>query len=735
MFAHTVRTTFSALASALVIALYSSLGHSAPVKTPHVEAELVAKTESFIPGAPIEAALRLKIIPHWHTYWVNPGDSGIATSLAWQLPSGFSAGDIQWPYPKRLPLGPLMNFGYEGEVFHFVTLSTPKNIKAGENVTLRAKAKWLVCSDVCIPEEAELTLTLAASTKNPAKSVWHDAMVVAAKSIPTKASFADSKAEIGGGNLSASLPVSALRAGAAGVAGGAVTLFPLKDNLIAHAGAQTVNLSSDGKTLTISAPVSDNLDTTNSRLDAVLVAKNGWGAPNTGDSVLVTLPLTISGDAKRAVKDVAQSNPQGSPLSEPNSDLGLGLAILFAFVGGLLLNLMPCVFPVLGLKVMSFAQNAGSSATNLRKDGVAFLVGVLISFWALAGVMLLIRASGEAIGWGFQLQSPAFVLGLAFLFFALSLNFFGVFEIGAQIQSTAAALEGRAQSTKWDAFLSGVLATLVATPCTAPFMGAAMGYTLSQPAAISMLVFSAMAIGMALPVAALTFKPTWLARLPRPGPWMETMRRLFAFPLLATVVWLVWVFGSQTSNDAVARLLFGLLALAFAGWIYGHWQIKAPRRALVCALAVAVGGTALAWPGTDVSSGAEDNKGNKSAIGSGWIPYSRATLDQMRAEKKPVFVDFTATWCITCQVNKRVALNSDAVQAKFRSNNIVLMQADWTRQDPAITQALSEFGRNGVPLNVYYPTDGKPVMLPEILTPTLVLDAIARADSVSLGAR
>jgi thiol:disulfide interchange protein DsbD len=397
------------------------------------------------------------------------------------------------------------------------------------------------------------------------------------------------------------------------------------------------------------------------------------------------------------------------------------VALAFAFIGGLILNLMPCVFPVLGIKVMGFVQHAQKDNALLKQQGFAFFAGVVISFWILSGLLLALRAAGESIGWGFQLQSPIFVTLLAVLFSLMALNLSGVFEMGLRLQSAAGNVEMRGgRSTLVDAFLSGVLATIVATPCTAPFMGAALGFTLSQPAYMSMLVFTAIAIGMALPVTLLSLVPRWLAYLPKPGAWMTTFKQFMAFPLLATVVWLAWVLGSQQGNDGIAKLLFGLVLISLAAWLYGRWQSAKPMLAVVVGAAVAAGGLALAWPseeGTrEVVAGA--------AAKDDWVPFSKQKIADLRAAGKGVFVDFTATWCITCQVNKRVALNQADVVKRFMELNIVRMKADWTVKDPAITAALAEFGRNGVPLYVFYPPKGEAMVLPEVLTPSVVLSHV-----------
>ena len=352
---------------------------------------------------------------------------------------------------------------------------------------------------------------------------------------------------------------------------------------------------------------------------------------------------------------------------------------------------MPCVFPVLGIKIMSFVERAHDERRVLRAQGLMFALGVLVAFLALAGVMLALRAGGAQIGWGFQLQSPLFVTLLACLFFLLALNLSGVFEVGASAQRLAGSVAG-GKGLHGDAFVSGLLASAVATPCTAPFMGAAIGYTLAQSTVATLAIFAALALGMALPVLLLSWFPQWLRVLPKPGRWMETFKQVMAFPLYATVIWLVWVLGAQAGNDAVLKALLGLLLLAVAAWVYGRWSLSGKTMPIAFAALIFAAGVATAWPNR-VQPGA-----NVAAASDGaWQAWSQEKLTALRAQGKPVFVDFTAAWCITCQVNKRMALSRAEVMQEFAKREVVLMRADWTTQDPAITQALAALGRNAVP--------------------------------------
>ncbi|MCA3035955.1 MAG: thioredoxin family protein [Rhodocyclaceae bacterium] len=720
------------LASVLALGISSLADAAEVVKTPHVEAQLVARHTTFQPGKPIEAALRLKIIDHWHTYWRNPGDSGLPTKLKWTLPEGFTAGEIQWPYPKKLPLGPLMNFGYEGEVLHLVNIQTPATFPRGDKVTLKAKADWLVCADVCIPEEGVVSLSLVATDKVAAlDSAWEASFARTRASLPDQ-TLRDVSVAIEG--MIATIKVKTQAA----VDTAGVAFYPLRDDVMANASKQIFSKTPDGFALTVALadPKNNDLKT----LDGVLVAEEAdkravtWGTTVAGGGAISARAVSISAPVvylagTKASKSSNDAIIQAKTPANPRPDLSLALALLLALLGGLVLNLMPCVFPVLGIKVMGFVENAHGESRLLRRQGAAYFVGVLLSFMALAGLMLALRGAGQSIGWGFQMQEPLFVGALAVLFFVMALNLSGVFEFGTSIQAVAGDAEQRAQSNPLvGALISGVLATVVATPCMAPGLGASVGFTLSQSAPIALLVFVAIAVGLALPVSLLSFFPALLRYLPKPGAWMDTFKQVMAFPLYGTVVWLVWILGAQTGNDGVAALLAGLTVLALAGWVYGRMQTRKPVAAVAVGLALAAAGLWFAWTGASaVAPTPEPAAGSaaSSASPSDWVPFSTERIAALRNDGKSVFVDFTATWCITCQVNKRVALNDEAVVAQMKTRNVVRMKADWTRKDPAITAALAAFGRNGVPLYVLYPPRGEPVILPELLTPTLVLDAIS----------
>jgi thiol:disulfide interchange protein DsbD len=594
----------------LLLLLVSFPLFAAPVKTPQAEAELVAERTAFVPGEPLTVALRLKAIPKWHTYWRNPGDSGEPTRIEWKLPAGFTAGELEWPVPQRIPVGPLMNFGYYGEVLLLTRIIAPANLPAGRPVTLRAQANWLVCEVNCIPEEAELALTVPVASRAGPHARWGKPIADSRARVPLAAPAGwtfDARGEEGGASLGIAPP--------AGTALKDAFFLPFDEGKIEPAKPQALSRESGSYRLALPA------------------AAQPVGAFDRVSGVLIfdqSPPLTI---------DV--------PVMARFADLGLALALLLAFGGGLLLNLMPCVLPVLSIKALGFAQGEGGA-----RHALLYSAGVLASFWALAALLIGLRAVGAQLGWGFQLQSPTTVAFLGALFLILALNLSGLFEFRF-------AFAGRPSGH----FLSGVLAVVVASPCTAPFMGAALGYAVLESGWRAFAVFTALGLGMALPYAALAASPGWRRHLPKPGPWMPRLKRWLAVPLYATVLWLGWVLAQQVS----------------------FFQEKHDAA---------------------------------------WEPYSAQKVASLQAAGKPVFVDFTAAWCVTCQVNERVVLARDDVMAAFRDKGVALVRADWTRRDPEIARALAALGRSGVPAYVLYRPGRAPELLPELLTPQRVLQAL-----------
>jgi thiol:disulfide interchange protein DsbD len=692
---------------------------AAPVRTEHVEAELVAAKSAIVPGEPITVALRLGIEKGWHTYWRNPGDSGLPTTLAWKLPAGVDAGAIEWPAPRALPIGPLVNYGYENEVLHLVELTPARTLAHGGIVTLNARADWLVCKETCIPEGADLALTLPVAAKADPDSRWSGPIAAAKAALPQPLSGWIAGAEGKGSTIALRLTSPSDAA-----APGELRFFPFAPDRIEPSAPQT--LARDGDAYVLTLPVASTLSGTFDRVAGVITAANGFG-PSTRAA---TIDVALSGSVVAGPKPVLAAAPvlNLAPAAPGSDPLTLALALVSAFVGGLILNLMPCVFPVLSLKVIGFATHRDTKST-LRHEAVAFAGGVVLTFVALGLVLAALHAAGEQIGWGFQLQSPAMVTALAALFFVLALNLSGVFEFGQLAPS--AVTNWTAKNRTLDAFGSGVLAVIVASPCTAPFMGAALGFAMAGPATIVLVVFVVLGLGMALPYVLLAWFPGWRRRLPRPGPWLERMKEVLAFPLYATVIWLVWVLGAQRDNDAVVRLLLSLLGIGFALWAWRVVRTGGARAWRLAGVVALLGAILVAWPllATNAEPAAKITASAPPVANGEWAPFTPAHVADLTAAGRPVFVDFTAAWCVTCQVNKRLVLNTDDVRAAFARRNVALVRADWTRRDPAITQALAGLGRNGVPVYVLYRPGKTPLLLPEVLQQQAVLDALATLDN------
>lgn len=685
---------------ALAVPAAAATAAAGPVSQPHSEADLIPERSAIAPGQTLTVALRLRMEEHWHVYWKNPGDSGMATSIAWTLPEGFVAGDIQWPAPRRIDTGPLTSYAYEGEVFHLVDIAVPAALTPGTQAPIRARADWLVCKEICLPASADFTLALPVVTAPvPADPRWVTAFAAARAALPVSGAALDVAAWRSGEQLTVRI---AAHAGMPALR--ELAFFPERDGLIQHPADQVLSRHAGGHDLQLKAAASAG-DT----LAGVLVAQPGFGVAS---AVEIDVPI--------------QSGPPPAAAPVTASSAALAGALALAFGGGLLLNLMPCVFPVLAIKVLSVVQQTRGGGGSLRTHGLLFAAGVVASFWLIAGALLALRGQGEALGWGYQLQSPVIVAGLGLLFFVLALNLSGVFQLGTRTQGLAGNL--RARDHRVDALLSGALATAVASPCTAPFMGVALGFALVQPALDAMLVFTALALGMALPYAALCFVPQLARRLPRPGPWMETLRQLLAFPLYATVVWLLWVLGQQAGVDAVARMLFALVLVAAALWALGRWAHAEGRMRLAARSVAAVliaGALALAWPGAPAPGLARAQPAGD------WPPWSEAAVQAALAQGRPAFVDFTAAWCVTCQVNKKLVLDTEKVARRFDELGVVRLRADWTSRDPAIAAALAGLERSGVPVYALYsPAARAPLLLPEVLTQRLVLDALERTARV-----
>jgi thiol:disulfide interchange protein len=717
----------------------SAKASAKPVKVNAVEVQLVSNYDGNPPpGEQLKIGLLLKHDPHWHTYWRNPGDSGLPTEIQWKLPEKWEVGAIEWPVPKRIPIGPLVNFGFEGTLLLPVKLVVPDNKASFTTVTtITAKAQWLMCKDVCIPGEAHLALMIggAESGKPTAhKGLFDSADQTAVQNNdqsrqPLKASFStDSSA------AKIRLPLGDSGLVVDAKPGQEIDFFPYQPEILQPAGVMKVYLDSSVRatpTLNIEAKWSESSKLPET-LEGLLIV-NGKGyevsakkSSSWVDSQGATLVSQYLGPKNESVAKIGGASNIVAPLVV---DQPLVLTLIFALLGGLILNLMPCVFPVLGLKILGFANHSGATSEARLRAALLFSIGVVASFWALALLMVILQSAGQAVGWGFQLQSPWFVVAMAWLFALIGLNLTGVFEVGLSLTRTTMAAGKQSALSEIG---SGALAVLVATPCTAPFMGAALGATLGQNLAVQFAVFTMLGLGMALPYVLLTLVPAAAKILPRPGAWMQTLKHFLAFPMFATVAWLVWVFGQQLDIDAVLSLLLSLIAIGFAAWIYGQWQHLALRNGVVstkailllCAALIATA-SALAL----VANAARDSVSATTAPASksiGWEVWSQQRVDELLAQGKPVFVDFTAAWCVSCQVNKKAVLDGDKVRKFFADQKIVMLRADWTKRDADITKELVRYQRSGVPMyQVWLPTAGQKsaVLLPELLTSDIVISA------------
>jgi thiol:disulfide interchange protein len=686
---------------------------AAPVASPHATTQLVAATTSAAPGAKLQVAVVQTFETGWHSYWRNPGDAGEATTIAWTLPTGWTAGAIQWPAPKRLPVGPIMNYGYEGGVVLPVTLQVPADAAVGHKVTLSAVVQFLVCADVCVPDQATVTLpVMVTAAPGAADPFWGPKIAETLASLPKPGALTASYRRQKG-----MIMLAAVGAPLTGAGDHDVYFYPYSDKIIDHAKTQTVDRGKIGLTVTL-APVG-------------ALAKGGDLPPVEGVLVADGKAYEISAiDGPAPMGAAGLGAPKA--VKTPNRWAGLLGAMAFAFFGGLILNLMPCVFPILSMKAAALAGHGGE-ASGARLQGVAFLGGVLVTFAGLALALIVARAAGEAVGWGFQLQSPLIVAILALIMLAAALNLSGVFEIGTSAQGLGSRLASRG-GLVGSAF-TGILAVVVAAPCTAPFMGPALGYALTQPPAVALAVFVALGLGFAAPFTLLAFTPALLRRLPRPGVWMDTLRHALAFPMYAAAAWLVWVLAQQTDSEGLARVLTAAVLLALCVWLFGFAQRRraAGGRGFVtgglAAAALVAGVVAVAAQPFPPHMAAGEVMTSAGAVAA--EPWSPGKVAELRAAGRPVFVNFTAAWCVTCQVNERGAFSSAEVARAFAKTKAAYLVADWTNRDATIAAALGEQGRIGVPLYLVYDAGGgAPHVLPQLLTPATVVAALDHAAPV-----
>ncbi len=672
------------------------------VDTGYVNAQLISSHNSALPGQSFHVALRTELDPGWHTYWRNPGDSGEPVQITWAVPSTLSHGDIVWPLPEPIPTGPIINYGFEDTPLFPVVFTVAQDAIPGEILQIDADVYYLVCADICVPEDAQLSLWITVGEPE-VDDLWAPSINGALETSPKPGGIQS------GVTLEGTQTVFTFNSLPEGANITDAYFFPFEQGVIDHSAPQTIIKGETGFQLRTKAGFD-------------------WdgGAPATADGVLsfhigerhvgeeVSMALNTSVPVGVLEAAAAGSSAGSGVNGASGASLGLMAAIFSAFVGGLILNLMPCVFPVISIKALSIAKKAHSDRAVVRREGWIYTAGVLATFLLLVVVLLLVKAGGAEIGWGFQLQSPMVVAGLAILLFVIGLNLLGTFEIGMGLQNTGGSLT---QKQSWlGTFSTGALAVIVATPCTAPFMAGAMGYALAQSSVVTFAVFMALAFGFAMPFLLLSYMPRLLAALPKPGPWMQRFREFLSFPMFAAAIWLLWVLTQQAGEAGLLSALASMLLIGF-----GIWLLKGVRTVSRIVAGAAILG-AIILPFT------LQPQPKLAALPVNTQAWSTEKVNELRADGQAVFVDFTAAWCVTCKVNKRLVLDQPEVQQLFTDTNTAFLVADWTNKNDMIAQELTRHGRSGVPLYLLFApghNDVSPVILPQILSKGVLEDAIA----------
>ncbi|MDP3980125.1 MAG: protein-disulfide reductase DsbD family protein [Chlamydiota bacterium] len=681
------------------------------VKDAHVEAQLISEDTAVQPGRDFWIALRLKMDEGWHTYWKNPGDSGLPIEMKWNLPDGFRAGPLQWPYPLRIEAQPLLSYGYKGEVFLLAKIIAPQSTGSASQISIGATIRWLACKVECVPGKAELHLDLPVTDQTPdLNETWARSFSETRAKIAVPAPDWDFFASLSEDQLILNIssesfyPLTGL------------VFFSEDPRLIDHAAVQLVEKTLKGYRLSLR--LSDLYTGTFTHVKGVLFSNEGWRGP--GSEKALALDTLI--------RTHAQADTVGFWYI-------CGI-MLMAIAGGIILNLMPCVLPVLSLKIMHFINLAGDKPRKAIGHAFLFSAGVISCFWILGLILLLLRALGEPIGWGYQLQSPVFLVVLSFLFFILAFNCYGVFNLGAVfLGSTDGKISGNGTMSS---ILSGMIATIVATPCTAPFMGSALGFGLTQTVPIALGVFTCLGVGMSFPYLLLSCMPGLVRFVPKPGPWMFVLKESMGFLFMATVLWLLWVLSRISGLNTGFYVFFCLWFTGIGIWIYGckdrglsfkKFSKLARLSGVIIVIISFVISVYIVYNHNRL-----ETKQQGTVYGIMWERFSQERLHQLLDEGRPVFIDFTAEWCLTCKVNEALAFNSDKVKRQFRRLNIAMLKADWTHRDEEISRALAYYGRSSIPLYVLYDgmTDKEYVILPEILTPDIVLEALKHIGTQSI---
>ncbi len=673
------------------MAMPAFASQSVPVDTGKVTASLISSHDSVAPGQEFYIALRTVLDDHWHTYWRNPGDSGEPVQMDWELSEGVSAGEIHWPLPRTIPTGPIINYGFEGSPLFPVKFTVGPDVKPGSVITVRSNFYYLVCKDVCIPEQGSASLPIAVGEATE-DTRWKTEIEAALAATPKRGSVQGGIKKSG---AALELSFTDLPEGNFSK----VHFFPYEQGVLGHSDPQAATRGTDGLLLTTTPDYIWD-DATPKTFEGVLTYEEGGQLKGTEVSLAVGQSLDIGAAAvpKAAVGGVT-----------------LWTAIIGALIGGLILNLMPCVFPVISIKALSIAKSAHGERSAIKREAWLYTAGVIATFLLLTIILLALKAGGAEIGWGFQLQSPKVVAVLAVLLFVIGLNLLGAFEFGSGLQNTGAELTQKSGAA--GSFFTGALAVIVATPCTAPMMAGAIGYALAAPAIVTLAVFMALAIGFALPFLLIAYVPGLLSKLPKPGPWMVRFKEILAFPMFAAAIWLVWVLSLQAGEDGVLFALSAMLAVGFAIWLFKR---KNTLGKLLGALAVF---GAIALPLTITANTISTDVAAGELHAENWSPTRVAEL---QAEGRPIFVDFTAAWCVTCKVNEKLVLNKAKTQKLFKDTNTAFLIADWTNKDDVIAAELAKYGRAGVPLYLVYSNNSvSPAILPQVLSHDVIRDAIA----------
>lgn len=662
------------------------------VRDEEVAVLLVSPMDQVRPGDSFYVGVEFRINPGWHTYWINAGDTGREGRVQWNIPDGVEVGELIWPHPEVYRNNHLVDYVYEDEVILYAEFTLSEDWEEGKKLEIAADVDWLMCEKICIPGKATVTLEIPVGSEKKIDSKQQEKFEQTRQLWPAAAEELSYELYHSGERL------QLLIRGFPDAADLAEdTWFFAIDPVVSPGADQTIHKNEEGDIL-LETRISEYAGTLGETVRGVLVNSKGW-------SVIDGRPAL----AIAATVNEGRVSDFGGTVEEETTPLSLGL-LLLAFGGGLILNLMPCVFPVLGIKIMGFVQQSGQSRGKVVSHGLLFTAGVLVSFWILAGALLALRAGGSELGWGFQLQSPTFVFGIAIFLLLFALNLSGLFEIGFKLATAGGKYEGK---SGWGgSFLSGILATIVATPCSAPILATALAGALTLAPMDSLLAFTAIALGLATPYLVLSLFPALVRMLPKPGAWMETMKQFLAFPLYATVGWLMYVFAGQVSGDQLLDGLLALTLIAMAAWIYGKYSkphLPSRTRSLgwIGAILALTGGIALGLP-------------QESEIT--WETWSPERVEALQEENRWIYVDYTARWCATCQVNKKVVFSSEEVLNFIRENDVALLKADWTNEDPVITRSLAGFGKAAVPVNlIYAPGESEPAILPETLTPGIVM--------------